>query len=165
MTTHRLARPFPFNIFEQCFNFLQGLPRRSQRRSHLAKTHTALLQFPLLRGTLPLNGALNGALDGRLIDPLRPTRSLKVFDLPLQLGDPPARLSEPANFVFRFLWQVCKLAQYSANGARRRRRRKQMTLAGARVRGANLVRAESYHPGLTQRWRVSRTSARLERAT
>src|SRR5712692_763118 len=147
----RLIRPFAFNIFEQYFNFLQGLPRRSQRRSHLAKTHAALLQFPLPRGALPLNGALNGALDGRLIDPLRPIRSLRVFDLALQFGDSPARLIEASDFLFYLMRQVTKLGQHSANRPRWRRRREKMPLAGAWMRAPNFVRAEAHNSRLTQR--------------
>src|SRR6266851_1183474 len=147
----RLIRPFAFNIFEQYFNFLQGLPRRSQRRSHVAKTHAALLQFPLPRSALPLNSRRNGTLDGQVIGLLRCTRTLVVYDLALQLDDPAARLIQASDFVLCLLWQVSKLAQYTANSARRRRRREQMTLPGARMRGANLVRAKPYHSELTQR--------------
>ena len=147
----RLARPFAFDIFEQYFNFLHGSPRRSQRRSDLAKTHPALLQFPLPRGALPLNSRLNGTLDELVIVLLRSTRALVVFDLPLQFGDSPARLIEASDFLFHLMRQVTKLGQHSANRPRWRRRREKMTLAGARMRGADLVRAEVHDSRLTQR--------------
>src|SRR5713226_1269147 len=147
----RLARPFAFNIFEQYFNFLQGLPRRSQRCSHLAKTHAALLQFPLPRSALPLNSRLNGTLDGQVIGLLRCTRTLVVYDLALQLDDPAARLIEASDFLFYLMRQVTKLGQHSANRPRWRRRREKMTLAGARMRGPDFIRAEAHNPRLTQR--------------
>jgi hypothetical protein len=93
------------------------------------EARSSLLQIPLPSNALPLNGRLNGALDGHLIDLQRSTRDLEVFDLALQLGDPPARLIDAADFVFRLLRKVSKLAQNSRNSARRCRRRKQMTLA------------------------------------
>src|SRR6266852_5532120 len=147
----RLARPFAFNIFEQYFNFLQGSPGRSQRRSHLAKTHAALLQFPPPRGALPLNSRLNGTLDGQVIDLLRCTRALLVFDLALQFGNSPARLIEASDFLFYLMRQVTKLGQHSANRPRWRRRREKMTLTGARMRRPDFIRAEAHNSRLTQR--------------
>src|SRR5712692_2173889 len=147
----RLIRPFAFNIFEQYFNFLQGLPRRSQRRRHVAKTHAALLQFPLPHGALPLNSRLNSTLDGQVIGLRRCTRALVVFDLALQFGDSPARLIEASDFLFYLMRQVTKLGQHSANRPRWRRRREKMTLAGAWMRAPNFVRAEAHNSRLTQR--------------
>jgi hypothetical protein len=86
----------------------------------LAKARLLLLQFSLPCNALPLNGRLNGALDSHPIDLLRCTPALEVLDLPLQLGEPLARLIEAADFVFRLLWQVRKLTQHSANRPRRR---------------------------------------------
>jgi hypothetical protein len=40
-----------------------------------------------------------------LIYPLLPIHAISAFDLALQLGDPPARLIEAADFLLRLLWQ------------------------------------------------------------
>jgi hypothetical protein len=114
----------------------------------LAEARPALLQFPLPHNALPLNSKLNGTLDGQVIGLLRCTRALVVFDLALQFGDSPARLIEASDFLFHLMRQVGKLGQHSANRARWRRRREKMTLAGARMCGADLFRAEMHDSGL-----------------
>lgn len=65
--------------------------------------------------------------------------ALQPLNFPFQLGNPAPRLIEASDFLLRFLWQVCKLAQHPTNRLRRRRRGEQMTFARSRMRGANLV--------------------------
>jgi hypothetical protein len=112
------------------------LLRRSHRRAYFAKACPALLQFPLPLNALSLNRRHNGAVDGHPVDLLRCTRALEMA---LQLGDPPARLIEASDFLFRLLWQVSKFVQYCTNSARCSRRRKKVPLAWSRMRGADLL--------------------------
>ena len=77
--------------------------------------------------------------------------ALKAFDFSLLFSDSPARLIEVADFLFRFLGQVRKLAENTADCLRWRRRGEQMPLAWSRMRGANLIRAEVNDSRLTQR--------------
>src|SRR5258708_33421988 len=78
-------------------------------------------------------------------------RLVALSDLPLQLAYPASRLGEAADFRLYLMRQVGKLAQYTANRLRRRRRGKQMAFAWAWMGGANPVRAKTHHPRPTER--------------
>jgi hypothetical protein len=123
----------------------------SKRVPHLIVEN---VPYPILFSSatraFPLHGSGNSSIDCCPIDLWHSARVVEAFDLAFQLGDPPARLIKVPDFALRLLWQACKLGQHSANRPRRRWRGEQMTLAGARMRGADLFRAEAHDPWLAK---------------
>ena len=119
------------------------MPSRCHRSRHLLEARPALLEFLPPRCSLALDRYPNCTLDFRLVDLRQHLRALELFIFPLQLSDSLARLVKTSDFCLYFMWQVSKLAQYVANRLGWRGRRKQMSLARARVGGPDLCLSEN----------------------